>query len=488
MKNIFLSIAVLCSMTAFGQEKTISFEKKISYKVILSDEYSSFLGDDEVYLNTYIAKDALLGNFEGGITTFLNSNPFQQESFLIQNNRVFQVSNHSLENRLSIKLSPYYQVDELDSLKPYDDNFIGDFVSIQKLNTTQKINGYNCNDYEIISKNDNEENSSTKICIDEKNQLNNASYLFPQANVKGLLVSLNSDDLNGFIIDKVTNSSAKVSFDEKNEIESFKAQIVKQKERYKELYDDSDVSVDSVAVEPSLNDNRYEDPMVNYYSYGNSDNENVNTAFNTIAYLAYSVVLKDGDYDGNYDYDRSKALKTAESSTKAIIKEYKKNSLLTKDEAKELEGFFKKLYQDAKEFKLVKQESYYEPLDYAPEETVDSAWTDYDAYQSTYKTDDISRVSLAIELPYLQEYLKAAPEHCQDLKTKIPTFSDKDLGNLVYNYTGQVCDLYIFNSGNVALAETINALRKSVLEINNRYDKLKKEDKEKLTTFLNSLD
>jgi len=31
-------------------------------------------------------------------------------------------------------------------------------------------------------------------------------------------------------------------------------------------------------------------------------------------------------------------------------------------------------------------------------------------------------------------------------------------------------------------------MRKSILEINNKYDKLKKEDKDKLTTFLNSLD
>ena len=59
---------------------------------------------------------------------------------------------------------------------------------------------------------------------------------------------------------------------------------------------------------------------------------------------------------------------------------------------------------------------------------------------------------------------------------------------MVYNYAGQVCDLYIYQSGSVALSGTIDAMRKSILEINNKYDKLKKEDKDKLTTFLNSLD
>lgn len=101
----------------------------------------------------------------------------------------------------------------------------------------------------------------------------------------------------------------------------------------------------------------------------------------------------------------------------------------------------------------------------------------YDPYESTYKTDDISVIDLAINNPDVKEYLKIAPKHCTDLKTKIPTFSDKDLGNLVYNYAGQVCDLYIYNSGSVGLPETVNALRKSVLEINNKTDKLTKKTK-----------
>ena len=167
----------------------------------------------------------------------------------------------------------------------------------------------------------------------------------------------------------------------------------------------------------------------------------------------------------------------------------KKNGLINGEETKELNKLFKKYYQDAKEFKLEENLD----ADYATV-AVDSAVavTDYaevyEPYSSSYKTSDIGVVSLAIDNEYLESYMKVAPEYCKNLKTKIPTFSDKDLGNLVYNYAGQVCDLYIYNSGNVSLNGTIDALRKSVLEINNKYEKLKKEDKEKLTTFLNSLD
>ena len=150
-------------------------------------------------------------------------------------------------------------------------------------------------------------------------------------------------------------------------------------------------------------------------------------------------------------------------------------------------------FEDANDFKLVSNPDYEDAAvaaDSAYAEAVDalSLIDSYEPYTSTYKTDDISVVSLAIENPDVKEYLKVAPKHCTDLKTKIPTFSDKDLGNLVYNYVGQTCDLYIYESGSVSLSGTINALRKSVLEINNKSDKLTKDDKEKLTTFLNSLD
>ncbi|MEG0930887.1 hypothetical protein [Algoriella sp.] len=492
MRNLFYSLIALCSLTAFGQEKTYTFDKKVSYKISVPDEYSAYFTNKDIYFFNYISKDALLGTFSG-VTSYYTStgNTFNQESFFIQNNRVFNVYTNSLENRLSIKVPTYYEGVEDKDLQPYDDNFIGDFSSINNLNSTQTINGYTCNEFEIISKKEVEE-TKTKICVDQKNQINNIVFLVPKANLKGLLIRLDDGNFNGFTINEISNSSAKISFDDKKEIEKFNVEIVKSKEEYQQLYANAAVDSAAIASEYAMSDNRYDDPLIGYYSYATSENENVNSVFNTIASLGYGIVQKDDDYDGNPDYERTKALKTVEGSTKQIIKQYKKNGLVNSSEAKELNKLFKKFYEDANDFKLVSNPDYEDAAvaaDSAYAEAVDALDAEaYEPYTSTYKTDDISVVSLAIENPDVKEYLKVAPKHCTDLKTKIPTFSDKDLGNLVYNYVGQTCDLYIYESGSVSLSGTINALRKSVLEINNKSDKLTKDDKEKLTTFLNSLD
>ena len=183
---------------------------------------------------------------------------------------------------------------------------------------------------------------------------------------------------------------------------------------------------------------------------------------------------------------------TAQGSTNQLVKQFKKNKLANKSEVKELNNLFKTYFDDAKKFKLTEVSTDYDEaavaVDSAVAATEVSLAEYYDPYTSAYKTTDISKIDLAIDNPDVQDFMKVAPEHCKNLKAKIPTFTDKDLGNLVYNYVGQVCDLYIYQSGSVGLSGTIDAMRKSILEINNKYDKLKKEDKDKLTTFLNSLD
>ena len=489
MKNLFYSLIALCSLTAFGQQKTYSFDKKVSYKISIPDDYSAYYDGKEMYFVNYISKDALLGTFDGFTNEYASSTSFNHQTFFIQKKRVFEVIANSLENRLSIKAPSYYEGIDEKSLQPYSDNFIGNIESIKNLNSTQTINGYKCNEYEVMTKNEYEQKPVT-ICVDEKNQLNNTSYLLPKANLKGLLVRMDAGDFNGFTIDKISTASAKISFDEKNEIEKFNEELAKRKKEYEEAY--ANATVDSAAAVVDYPDNRYEDPLMSYYSYANSENANVNSIFNTVASLSSSLVNKDDDYDGNLDYDRTKALKTAEGSSKQIIKQYKKNGLINSSEAKELNKIFTKYYDDAKAFKIVQNTSYEDASDNTEEAAyavTDSAYvTDVNPYESTYKTDNINVISLAVENRDMSQYLKAAPEYCKDIKSKIPTFSDNQLGNLVYNYAGQVCDLYIYESGSVSLSGTIDALRKSVLEINNKYDKLKKDDKEKLTTYLNSLD
>ncbi|WP_313096032.1 hypothetical protein [Empedobacter sp.] len=488
MKTLFYSILTLCSLTAFGQEKTYSFDKKVSYKINLPEEYQTYLdGQKDLFFVTYISKDAVLGTSEGGPYT---SGSFNKDAFFINNSKFFEVYANSLENQLSIKAPYYYEGISDDNLKPYSDNLFEKFISVKNLNSSTTINGYKCNEYELTSKTDFETKSST-LCVDEKNAINNVAIMFPQTKLKGLLIRYDAGDFNGLTIQNIANSNVKVTFDEKKEIESFTNELAKKKQEYDNMMSSVDTAYAAEAVAYSP-DNRYEDPIINYYNYQTSESDNVNSLFGTVASLNYSLIYNDSDYDGNPDIERSKALATAQGSTNQLVKQFKKNKLANKSEVKELNNLFKTYFDDAKKFKLTEVSTDYDEaavaVDSAVAATEVSLAEYYDPYTSAYKTTDISKIDLAIDNPDIQDFMKVAPEHCKNLKAKIPTFTDKDLGNLVYNYAGQVCDMYIYQSGSVALSGTIDAIRKSVLEINNKYDKLKKEDKDKLTTFLNSLD
>lgn len=490
MRNLFFSLLAMCSATTFAQETLFSFDKKVTYKINIPDEYVAALsGNEPIYFINYLSKDALLGTSEG-IESY-GSSDFKRESFLINKNRFFDVYSNSLENKLSIKTPYYYEGIPEENLKPFTDNVFGKFVSIKNLNSSNTINGYTCNEYEMTYESSLETTKST-LCIDEKNKLDNVSLLIPNAKLKGLLVRFDAGDFNGLTIEKTGEANAKVTFNEKEEITNFNTKLSKIKKEYESSVANFNAS-DTVAVDSAASyytqDNRYDDPINSYYSYQTSENNTVNNLFNNIALLNYSLVYSDTDYDGKMDYDRNAAVKVAEASTKQLVKEFKKGKLATKEEIKELETILKKYFDDANKFKLEDNPSYDDTTMEAAASAIEASIGDYyDDYKSEYKSIDTSVIDLAINNPGYEAYAKLTPDHCKDLTNKIPTFSDKSLKNDLYNYVGQICDLYIYNTGGVSLNGTIDSMRKSALDIINKYDKLSKGDKEKLTTFFNSLD
>ena len=123
-------------MTAFGQEKTYSFDKKVSYKINLPEEYQTYLdGQKDLSFVTYISKDAVLGTSEGGPYT---SGSFSKDAFFINNSKFFEVYANSLENQLSIKAPYYYEGMSDDSLKPYSDNLFEKF-SIARVSARRSV-------------------------------------------------------------------------------------------------------------------------------------------------------------------------------------------------------------------------------------------------------------------------------------------------------------------------------------------------------------
>lgn len=488
MKKLFYSILTLCSLTLLAQEKTHSFDQRLVYDYNVSEELSAMYPIDNILenkLSIYIGKESLLGHSDND---FLFEG-FNSSAFLITKEHYFDVKLNSLENQISIKTPTLYDYSDSKEYLPYNADHFTQKNKLVNLNRTEKINGYTCNNYQLVDPN--AENEKTIYCIDEKNAINNASYLLPQQPIKGLIVKVgDSDNSSSLVLNRIEKSNLKVYFDENQSIKTYEDNIVKLKELYKSLYETDTISQPEDLSYLNNSDNRYEDPLYEYYMLSTSDNDKVNTLFNSMAPLALTVITLDTDFDNNFDFDRAKAIKATEASTKKTIQLYKKNGLITTDEAKELNNNFKQYFDKAKNFKFEKHQEVIQNEEVALD-SVDAAVYATDValdYQSAYKNTSLKDVKLAIDEEGAKYYLDIAPSHCKDLKSRIPDFSSNDLKEIIYNYTGQICDLYIYQSGYVDLSSTVDAVRKSVWELNTKYDSFKKEDKEKLKKFFDSLD
>ena len=153
---------------------------------------------------------------------------------------------------------------------------------------------------------------------------------------------------------------------------------------------------------------------------------------------------------------------------------------------------FTKAFQEQEKMSLEFMQSYTEPnvqqVEYPVgyEKFIDNYI--FREYESVYKSLNVDDVSLAYS-DIDEDVKKSAPKYCEDLFNKLPDFKNKSLKNHVYNYIGQLCDLYLYNNGgNVDYFTTIDSMRKSLLEIEKMRSSLSKNDSELLLQFINSLD
>lgn len=133
--------------------------------------------------------------------------------------------------------------------------------------------------------------------------------------------------------------------------------------------------------------------------------------------------------------------------------------------------------------------------DYADSTAVyaDSAYA-YDRYipeyVSTYKKENKEMAALSIDNPSSKDLLKGAPKYCTNIQSGLPAFENKKLSKHVYNYVGQVCDMYLTQSYSETVDEkgTMDEIRREVLYLLNIRDELSKSDKKKLDKYLDQLD
>lgn len=476
MKTLFYSIITLCSLTTFGQVKTTQFKEEITYKS-LEDDTSK-----QLVLKSYISKDKnddlmFIDSSFGGLFNFTT---------VVSNGSFFDVKHSFIDNSYTITNYPF-----LSFLGVSSENIIEEMLkkskSLVKTTRSNKILNQNC-DYYTTNEND------LSFCINTNSDTDNVSTLLPNANVKGLILEVTDSHQEESFLRIVEQKTVNLPFKF-----DLKDAIAKKEEFVKELeelnswnYPEDSVDTAYAAEAAYSPDNRYEDPIINYYNYQTSDNDNVNNLFSTIASLNYNLVYTDNDYDGNPDIERSTALTTAQGSTNQLVKQFKKNKLANKSEIKELNNLFKTYFDDARKFKLTEISSDYDNVtEVSADPPVEEAWAYAElaeTYTSNYKNMSLEEMNFAFTgYADQEELINTLPKYCT--KSNVPDFKNVEFKNNVENYIGQLCDLYISKFVyNVGITETTDALRYSFLKINELKSKLSKEEQIKFDQFINNLD
>jgi len=111
-------------------------------------------------------------------------------------------------------------------------------------------------------------------------------------------------------------------------------------------------------------------------------------------------------------------------------------------------------------------------------------------YISNYKKENKEMATLSIDNPSSKDLLIGAPKYCTNIQNGLPTFENKTLSKHLYNYVGQVCDMYLTQSEAETVDEkgTMDEIRREVNYLLNIRDELSKSDKKKLDKYLDQLD
>ena len=125
-----------------------------------------------------------------------------------------------------------------------------------------------------------------------------------------------------------------------------------------------------------------------------------------------------------------------------------------------------------------------------PEE-LEAEAREFPKYKSAYKTMHMEKKpNLALDVALKSENLKQAiPQFCSDIYGQVSVFENEELKKQLLHFMGQTCDLYLYPKlDNVYYDGTLDALRRSILEIEKLRPSLSKKDLKNLRTLIENLD
>lgn len=467
MKKLFFTFGLFVVSLVFGQMETVKFDRKLVYEQDAANGKEARRILDELGALEY---------YHSSSYGMLRIKPKMEDyPYAIGSYYVFFG-----------KKSPFWTtidpVDRTIAMSPLSIEDVDIKVDFTKTNNKGKVGGVSCNYYDgVLSE---EEKIIMEVCVDETSSYDNFSKVFSGNTKKGLILSISIKEKG----DKVTFNLAK------NEpLNLSMALDTKQIEKgFVEREKKAEAVVAGEEHDCSVIDASEEgygvDPLLDPYTSNTFRNADVDHG---IFYQIAVFGKNQGDYTSGEG--RKKTIALLKLNYKSILKNHLKTKHISKEEYKKLMKFFKEYVKEVEAFdpELVKVD---EVRDYKADvvDVVDVAEdTVYPKYNSAYKTMHMEKKpNLALDVALKSENLKQAiPQFCSDIYGQVSVFENEELQKQLLHFMGQTCDLYLYPKvDNVYYDGTLDALRRSVLEIEKLRPSLSKKDLKNLRTLIENLD
>lgn len=468
MKKLFFAFGLFVVSLAFGQMETVKFDRKLVYE---QDTVSSKESKRSIKLG-------VLEYYHSSSYGMLRIKPKEENyPYAIGSYYVF----------FGKKFPFWTTIDAVDRTIAMNSLSVEDInskVDLAKTNKKGKVGGVSCNYYEgaLVEKG----KAAIEICVDETSSFDNFSKVFSGNTQKGLMlsVSIKEKENDKIVFNLTKNEPLNLSMTldnqqiEKSFVEIEKKAAAIAEARGEEEHDCSGVDVSE--------EDYIGDPLLDVYStnaYKNNGLDNVALFYQIVAFGANEEDYTSGE-------GRKKTIALLKLNYKSVLKNYLKTKHISKEEYKKLMKFFQEYVKEVEAFdpeKAPKRDDVVEVRD----DVAEPEDTEFPKYNSAYKTMHMEKKpNLALDDALRSENLKQAiPQFCSDIYGQVSIFENEELKKQLLHFMGQTCDLYLYPKvDNVYYDGTLDALRRSILEIEKLRPSLSKKDLKNLRTLIENLD
>ena len=465
MKKLFFAFGLFVVSLAFGQMETVKFDRKLVYEQDAANGKEARKILDELGALEY---------YHSSSYGMLRIKPKMED--YIGSYYVFFG-----------KKSPFWTtidpVDRTIAMSPLGMEDVDIKVDFTKTNNKGKVGGVSCNYYDgVLSE---EEKIIMEVCVDETSSYDNFSKVFSGNTKKGLILSMSIKEKGDKVTFNLTkNEPLNLSMTLDNQrIEKGFVEIEKKAEAIATARGEEEHNCSGVDVSE---EDYTADPLLDVYS----TNAYKNNGLDNVALFYQIVASGANEEDYTSGEGRKKTIALLKLNYKSVLKNYLKTKHISKEEYKKLMKFFQEYVKEVEAFdpeKAPKRDDVVEVRD----DVAEPEDTEFPKYNSAYKTMHMEKKpNLALDDALRSENLKQAiPQFCSDIYGQVSVFENEELQKQLLHFMGQTCDLYLYPKvDNVYYDGTLDALRRSILEIEKLRPSLSKKDLKNLHTLIENLD